>query len=387
MPNYSYTDFKAEVNGMVRGKIDNVVDPRVTLNRAVRFVLGELDLRSTKRKSSLSPNLFNDIYDYSCPSDLKGIALIDVIPQINRSKDSEIKLTTPEQFDRFKSSKNNLAAFYDADFVRKLRLSMEIDDEELVISELDSLLSGGGTWEAYGDAESLIADNDNYVKGNGAIKWGINAAGGTTAGIVNNNLDEFDLTDFLSYGSIFVWVYITSITDLTNFILRVGNSSTVYYSKTITTSNEGTAFVNGWNLLRFDLSSATKVGSVDSETCKYATIFMTKAAGKISESNYAFDWLVAKRGRIHNLIYYTKYGWQTALGVYLENSTVDGDLLNVDTEELELITIKGAEFIAQENKDYDDVKYLNAVYELKKKSYNIKSPSEAKLLQTIYYEL
>ena len=83
---------------------------------------------------------------------------------------------------------------------------------------------------------------------------------GTTAGIVNSTLDTFDYTDFL-YGSVFVWTYITDKTDITNYKMRVGNDASNYYEMTVTDTHEDIPFLDGWNLLRFDMSSKTTTGS------------------------------------------------------------------------------------------------------------------------------
>jgi len=392
MPVYTYQNLYDDVNGMVHQKIANLVTPLRTLNRAVRFVVGDIDLRSTKRRVAAAPNLFNDVYDYTCPTDMKGTALIDIAPQVSRSEDSDVRLTSEEEFDRLKTIDLMMVAFSDRDFTRKLRISMDIDDDELLISELDSLTSGGGTWEAFGDGTNLTADLDNFVKGNGSINWDISAAGGTTAGIKNADLESSDISDFLSAGSAFVWAYITSTTNLTNYILRLGSSETVYHSKTVTTTHEGTAFVAGWNLLRFDLQSLTDTGTPDDEDITYAALYMTKAAGKVSETDYRFDWLILKRGKIHNVLYYSKYGWQSIAGTWIENSTALTDLLNVDTEEYELIAIKAAEYAAQELSDWNDVKYFQNEYSNpqgtgKKDQYILKWPSEAKVLITTYYNI
>jgi len=386
MPSYDYTEIRdAAIDSTLYSDISSYVTLRTIINDAVRFVFGDVDLRTAKRKAAASPNLFNDVYDYTCPTDLKGISLIDVVPQINRSKDSDIELTTPEQFDRRKTLDRMMVAFSEDSFTRKLRISMDIDDDQLLVSELDSLTSGGGTWVLFGDGTNLTQDLDNFVKGGGSINWDISAAGGTTAGIQNTDLDDFDLTDYLSAGSIFVWVYITDKTDVTNFIIRIGSSTSNYYTRTITTTNEGTAFVDGWNLLRFDLASITETGTVDDDACNYVALYMTKDAGKISETDYRFDWLVVKRGKIYEIHYYTKYGWQTSAGVYIENSTADTDLVNADIDELELIKLKVREFLAEASKDYKEADYHRGKYIQKKGEYVIKYPSESKLLTTDYY--
>ena len=382
---YTYQNLYDNVNGMIHKKIGNLSSSLNTLNRAARFVTGDIDLRSCKRKATASPNLFSDIFDYSCPSDLKGMALVDISPQVNRSQDSELRLTSPEEFDRLKTIDKLMVAFAQFSGTRKLRISMEIDDDELVISELDTTTSGGGTWAGFGDGENLTSDSDNYVNGNASINWDIGSGGGTTAGIVNTGLDAFDITDYLNAGSVFTWVYIQDITNITNFILRLGQSASAYYYKTVTTTNEGTAFVNGWNLLRFDLQSLSSTGSPSDEDVIYAAVYMTKDGAKINETDYRFDWMVMKRGRVHEVWYYSKYAWQSSAGTWIENSTTTTDYLNAETEELELITFKAAEYASQELKDYDDVKYFANEYKNKKADYLMKYPSEAKLHTIIYY--
>jgi hypothetical protein len=208
-----------------------------------------------------------------------------------------------------------------------------------------------GDWVVFGDGTNLTRDTENYVKGNASLNWDISAAGGTTAGIQNSLLDDFDISDYAGNGSAFVWAYITSATNLTNFILRIGNDSSNYYAITITATNEGTAFEAGWNLLRFDMVNKAETGAVDKTTCDYVALYMTKAAGKISETDYRFDNLVLKIGDHFNVVYYSKYGWQSNAGVWLENSTADTDLVNCDTDEYGLIIAKYAELCEQHLKN------------------------------------
>src|SRR3990167_5026824 len=246
-------------------------------NNAVREVNSEVDLKSTKRRATAAPNLFNDICDYACPTDMKSDRISDISPQILRGNDSDVRLTSPEEFDRKKTIDKLMVAFAENSGLRTLRIAFNIDDEELLISELDSLTGGGGTWALFGDGTNLTIDNDNFVKGTGSLNWDISAAGGVTAGVQNTGLDEFDIDDYTPAGSAFVWAYITSTTNLTNFILRIGQDSSNYFSKTITTTNEGTAFVNGWNLLRFDLQSLSETGSASETDCTYVALYMTKS--------------------------------------------------------------------------------------------------------------
>jgi len=366
-PSYTFSEFQSAVEAKVRNTASFTDANFLTLaNEAIRQVLADADIRSTIRKASLSPNLFDEIYRYSCPSDLKGDKIIDIQPQIKRSQYLRWTLVTQEEFDRKKQDLKldrygdpielrgtewlgeNLVAIERDDLANTLLLSMPIDDDEIVIDSMDAV----GNWAAYGDGTNVTKDADNYVKGSASLNWDINADGGTTAGIYNASLDTFDISDYKSTGSAFVWAYLSDADDVTNFIVRIGSSASAYYSVTVTTNNEGNSFEDGWNLLRFDLSGKSTTGSPDDDGCDYVALYMTKDAGKTSETDYRFDNLVLKRGDHYYVKYYSKYGWQNSSGTYLEDSTDSTDLLNADTDEVNLYVLKACQLI-EEHLDND----------------------------------
>jgi hypothetical protein len=271
-------------------------------------------------------------------------------------------------------------AVYEADGVKRLKISVIIDDDEALITGFDSTTG----WSGYGDGTNIALDSFNYVKGNASLQYDISAVGGTTAGVVNSTLDPVDLTDFLNNGTIVVWAYITFSTNLTNFKLRIGSSASAYYEKTVTTS-DGQAFQNGWNILKFDLTSLTTSGSPDITDITYVALFMTKDGAKISESGYKFDWMVAKLGDIYTVLYYSDYLWQTSAGVYIGDSTADTDLLNAGVDEYELLVLKAKELSAKELKKFDLSKEHAVDYKDMEEGYKQANPSEAKILTTDYY--
>jgi hypothetical protein len=360
MPNYARSTIKTRIATKISGTVSDA-DLNTILNDAVSEVFSDIDLKSAKRKSALSPNMFDDIYDYTQPTDLK--AIIDIKPQIKRGRMDDWGLTTEEEFDRFKEDNrldkwgdpinisrsqwlgDSIVAISTADFVNKIKISRPINDVSMTISDLDSI----GSWVLFGDGTNLTKDIDNYVKGSGCINWDISAAGGTTAGIQNSSLPAFNISDYL----------------------------------TVTTNNEGTAFYAGWNLLRFDFINKSVTGSPTNTACTHVALYMTKATGKISETDYRFDWLVMKKGEHYNLIYYSTYGWQSNAGVWLENATADTDYVNCDNTELKLIEYKASE-LGERHLRSARVMEMYQLYELKKKEYQQANPSEALILTSTY---
>ena len=128
-----YTTLLANI--MDSGLYTNVTSTtpiRTIINRGARKVLSDIDLRSTKRMSS-SLKFFNDIYTYTCPTDLKGRAIIDILPQGIRDLDTRRFLANPSDFDRKKTAYKNMVAISDDSFVRKLKASLDVKEEQQLI--------------------------------------------------------------------------------------------------------------------------------------------------------------------------------------------------------------------------------------------------------------
>jgi hypothetical protein len=371
---YTQSALKNSVNSKIKGKIGVLVDFQDILNSGVRQVLADLDLLTTRRRTPLIPALFNGVFEYAAPSDLKGYSIISVQNQ-TWSKAISWGLVPYEQFMRRQDA--NTIAVSDYDGLRKVFIKSDTKDQNFKFASFDTV----GSWVLLGDAENVELDSGNFVEGTASIKFDISSAGGTTAGVQNSALSPADMTEYFEgNGCAVVRAYLTSKTNVTNFILKVGSDSSNYYTKTVTTQADGTAFVNGWNILYFDLSTFTTQGTPVISATDYCALYMTKAAGKISEVGYKFDGLEFRIGEINNLYYYSGYGWQTSGGTYIPNSTASSDLLNAGEEEYELIVAKCAE-LAADDCDEDKVSEKQAMrYKELRKIYKDNNPSEALVL-------
>ena len=167
MPTFQRSLLESNLNQRIYNKSDMLTSIEGTCNNALREVLGDIDLRSSKRKYSSPPKLFTDIYEYTCPTDLKGFKIIDLQPQVNRNSTLDWIVVPEEEFDRRKTANKDLLSFTDRDMSRRLLISSKIDDETIIIGQLDSLTGDGGTWTLFGDGTNLTANTDNYVKGSG----------------------------------------------------------------------------------------------------------------------------------------------------------------------------------------------------------------------------
>lgn len=376
---YTRSQLLSDINMGIRGKIGMISNQGDFINRVVREFRNDVALRSGKRKQQLTPNLFNGVYQYACPSDLADNRIIDIPAQAKRSDDS-FGLVPVEQFNV--NPQFGDIALDDFNGARTLLIKSAVATPELTIDPISSV----DDWVAFGDAENIELDSDDYIKNNASISFDISSAGGTTAGVQNSALSSFDITDYLGgNSSIFVWAKINSVTNLTNYILRIGSSSGNYYQKTVTTRSDGNAFENGWNLLRFDLTNLTETGTVTDTAITYAALYMTKTAGKISETDYKFNNLVLMRGVIHNVLYYSKYGWQTSAGAYLQNSTDSLDVVVADDTEYEMILKKGIHMgMKLTNFEMGEIEEAKNDYKEAVSQYTANNPDESQIMISTY---
>lgn len=385
---YTRSDLKTRINAGIQNRIGMLVDADGMVNDLVRDLFLRHDLRAAKRRTVLSPNLVNGIFPYTCPSDLKGDKIIDIPAQAKR-QDGSFTLVTPTEFRIHNGARVGEVAVEDYNGQRVLYISSRVNSKMIVVAELDSLSSGGTSdWALFGDAVNVARDDADYVMGNGSIKFNLSAVAGTTAGIQNANINTVDLTDYLGgTSSFFIYAKIASTTGLNSYSLRFGNDASNYYTKTVTTQHDGTAFMVGWNLLRFDIASLTETGSVTDSTINYFVPYMNKETTKVSESDYKFDWLVLMKGEIHNVHYYTTYGWQSSAGAYKQNSTDDGDLLVANEQEYALLIAQGQAAAAREaDLTESDITMKQKRADDALAKYEQDNPSEAMLQSTSYYD-
>lgn len=383
-PIYTYSALRSLINSGIKGKIAVLANERDTINRIIREVVGDIDLNSAKRKTALTPNLFNGSFEYAAPTDLKSNAVISIINQKGKPQ-LKYSLTTAEEFRQRMDSTR--IAIEDADLIKKILVNAPVDDKSITVSSLDAITAGGGTWVVSSSgAENLEVDTDDFIGEGGSLKFDISStAAQTTAGIKNETLNLFDLTEYLNgNGVAIVYAYINSATGITNFILKIGTDTSNYYQKTVTAVSDGTAFKAGWNILKFDLTSLSTVGTPTDSSCRYAELYMTKADTKVSELGYRFDSLVLKRGEKNSVSYYSKYGWQNSSGTYIENSTQDSDLLNADTDEFELFVEKGIEIAGADVDEMDASSKAASNYLKKKQNYESKNPSQRLTIISTY---
>ena len=100
---YSITTLINDIIGVTHGttvyKIPNLYG---VFNRSARQLLLDVDPKETQRIVQLS-QVFNNVYDYPIPADVKGDRLIDIRPQAGRKPSDIFQQGYAQSFDANKS--------------------------------------------------------------------------------------------------------------------------------------------------------------------------------------------------------------------------------------------------------------------------------------------
>lgn len=381
---FSYTRayLKDRVNSGIFGKKGMLVDFDATINQAARETLNDFDLASTKRRAALAPLLFYGLYDYSAPSDLKAKKVTDIPGQTHRHDDM-LRFVGPEEFDRHKEFKKGHFTIDDRNGVKVLRIASDVDNLGIEFNEIQET-----GWTAFGVAESVARETSNFIKGSAATSFALSSSSGTTAGIQNTAITSVDITAYQAGdGSMFVYVYLPNIVNITSFSLRYGSSSSDYATVTVTAQHNGEAFEVGWNLLRFDLYGATETGTPVFTALDYLAFYMNKDVAKVSETGFIVDWMALKRGKYHYISYYSSFPWISAdLTTRKLNSTLDTDLLVATEDEIDLFIEKGIIVASPDVREYENEDSHQRKYAEKLFQYKQDHPSDAKIQMSTYMD-
>lgn len=380
---YTILDLKTDLQAILHGtSLSKVQSPDALINRAARDVLNEVDPQETKRITRIPNAIYDRVYDYQIPDDVKGNRIISLAPQVRREPGDKATQRFWEEFDQYKRDLDFHVEYNEG--VRSLRFSKALRTATVLNAMND--IDDNGTWVVGDDATNLRKDTLDYISGNASLKFDVNGSG-TTAYLENTTSDTQDISDIENDGALFAWVFMPNV--ITSAELRWGSSASDYWSQSNTTRQDGLAFKTGWNLIRFDWDTATSTGSPDSSDITYLRLTITYDG--VAAPNYRYDNITAQHGAIWELVYYSKYLFRDGTtGAWKENADNDADIVNLDTDSYNLLLYKVAELAAQQIQAEDaafDIQYFMNKYAQELVVYKNKYKSEVKAVKQKYYRI
>ncbi len=360
---YSVQDLSNDLTGILHGTTTNQIQNlEGVINRGAREVLLDVDPQETKRSVEFVAPIFNSVFDYPIAADVKGNKIIDIYPQVQRIPQDIWTQAYNQAFDVAKQNIFSMANMFTMNFnssLKTIRINAPFLNPPVIINQIEAI-ADNGTWATGGTASNIGVNNTNFAQGAGAVQFDV-ATG--AAYIENSTMTVVDLSNVVNQSSLFVWVYIPVAADLTSVDLRWGTNSTNYYHRTVTQTQQGTVFVNGWNLCQFQWQGATVVGSPSAASIGYGRVTLNVTASMTSCLVNGMDSIL---GTILSYEYYSKYLFRDAItGAYQETVSDPSNLINLDTESFNLLTYKVAALAVQQQQGLDASFYDGPFFENK----------------------
>ncbi len=165
-----------------------------------------------------------------------------------------------------------------------------------LITDFDSITSGGGTWAVdatNSDATNITVDTIEKKQGSGCLNFDLDVSqsANNKGTIQNTTLDTLDLSEYEDLSSWLFEFYIPDSTNSTSFTLYWGTDTSNYWSATVTTDIDGSAWSDGWNKAKVAWEDATATGSPDESDIEYIGIDYNFGAGQTDETDLRIDYL------------------------------------------------------------------------------------------------
>lgn len=390
---YDITSLKADLEGVMHGTtLNQITNLEGVIDRAARELLLDADPQETIREVPFSTPVFDSVFEYALASDVKGVSILDIRPQVNRTGRDIFNQDYSQQFDLAaqNNGQNGNISQFNIKFNSSLK-TIEINSATSPPAIIMNTASGttiNGTWVAGGGAQNLSTNNINWVANGGSLQFDL-AAGQFTGYLENSTMDALDLSENLNQATDFLWSWLPTASAFTNIKLRWGTDSSNYYERTAAVTQANTTFQNGWNQTGYVWKDATVVGAPDASNIVYLRVTWTYDG--TLQTAVLLNNITCQMGQILNYLYYSKYLFRDVItGAYQENVTDNSNLINLDTESYNLLFYQVAYLASQQQQGQAALQYDGAFF-LKKYTdaltkYKLRYKSQLQKPRMMYYK-
>lgn len=202
------------------------------------------------------------------------------------------------------------------------------------IADMDSI----GNWvvdATTSDATNLTLDVNEFKQGSGSLNFDVDVSqsGNNRSTIYNPNIGNYDLSSVEDLGSFHFWVYIPDVTYTSSITLVWGSDDDVipstkanYWSATVTTDINGSAFANGWNEIKIDWQNATMTGTPDASEIGYLEVIVNYTGSQTDDTDYRVDFLTVAHPERVTFHYISSYVGASNAGADLFAFTATTDI-------------------------------------------------------------
>jgi len=207
---YNILKLKQDLTGVIHGTtLNKVVNLNGLINRAARQVLQDIDPQETKRILPFATAIFDSVYTYFLSPDVKGNAIIDISPQVNRLPSQIFNQDYNQQFSLSTiASLSNQFTIQWNQGVRTILVNAPLLNTGVIVNYASSL-SANGTWIAGGNASGLVVNPINFLAGGGSLQFNLAAgAPGSVGYLENSTMQPVNLTDFVNFATWFLYTFL-----------------------------------------------------------------------------------------------------------------------------------------------------------------------------------
>lgn len=388
--NYTVTKLQADLAGVLHGTtINQVTNIFGIYNRAASQFLLECDPNESIRMVPFPSTIYNGVFDYPLPPDVKGNKVIDIQPQVDRTSKDLWTQSYIQAFDIAKTTamQDGFNMMFNSG-LKTIRIDAPYLPVPIVLNTADQI-GDNGTWTVGGDASNLTNNNINFVVNPSSLQFDLSGATGVGY-LENSTMQPIDLSLLVNQTVQFLYSYLPTANDFNSIEFRFGSSSGDYYSTVVTLNQQNTVFNNGWNLLAFPWLGATVVGAPDPSSITYLRVTWNYDVGQAQTAVLLND-IVSNLGQILNVVYYSKYMFSDTTGAYKETVTSVNDYINLDTDAYAIFFNLVAYLVMQQQQGldaayYDGNFFLNQ-YNAGLAKYKQMYPSQQQKAQSVYYRM
>ena len=377
---------KSDLGRKLHGNsLSKVESPYAIIGEAARNVISRLDPNETIRTATIENALFDDVYSYAVPSDLKQDKIVDISPQTGRIEAQAYTKVLIEEFARMKEKRSFNIRYKNG--VKFLEINASAAPSKTALDEITATTG----WSAGSGTTNLTLDGLNFISGNASLRFDITSSESL---LENSTITATDLSDNEDQNKVFVWYYFPDASKITSVTIRLGSSSSAYVSKTVTTTHNSTSFADGWNLLRFDLDGGTETGTVSWSGITYFQSRITH--DNTGDTDLRIDSIAFGLGELFEVTYYSDALFRDSNGNWLSTPTDDTDEVQLEEDAYNILLYECAYILSQElqgeNGSWDE-SYFAKVLEGDATRvglydrYHMMYPSQNKKARSSYYRM
>jgi hypothetical protein len=338
MPNigtWSLDDVEQEMQGYLHGTtLNQITNLLGVFNRAARRVVLLVDPQETTIVAQFG-KVYQGVFDYGCPIDLKGNRVIDFYPQANRQLTDTYGQQYNKEFDLWKqyTDYTSFTPRYESG-QRILRINAVNLLQGVQINDA-AAVNDNGLWVASANVSNLATSNLYYTDGvSSSVQFSLNQTGiQSVATIYNKTFTAVNLQqNYLDNDDEFFQIYLPNAAGIVSIDYQFGTDLNDYYdSGAITTTALGTSFQNGWNLIKVPWPSTTSHGNPN--PASIGSIQLSITYNGTQQNGVCINQFYSRTGVIFNIEYYSKFLFRDATtGVFQEKATDSSNIVNLDTD-------------------------------------------------------